>query len=176
MRLLLRTLGVLLLVNPANLSSSQDNVGVPPAVVDSWSYLIGDWNVEGRVGEATVNGTASFEWAANKSCYFGKQAWSINERGRKVELALIGGWDAVANETIEQGFSSSGRAATVHYQAPAEGANVIEGRTDGVTGLGARWFGTIKLERTGPDEFQLTSTIDGKVVHSLKYVRNKAAP
>jgi len=176
MRIVLQLLGVLMLLLSANNSIAQQSVAIPSAVVESWSYLIGNWTVEGTAGQATIQGTASFEWAANKGCYIGKQIWHIGESGRTVYLELIGGWDAAANETIEQGFSSAGRAATVHYQSPGQEASVIEGRIDGVTGPGSTFAGTVKMERMGPDEFQLTSMVDGRLVHSLKYVRDKDAP
>jgi len=172
-RTTLQVVTLIVLFVVARVSSAQTGTAVPPAVVDSWSYLIGDWNVEGRVGSTPVNGSATFDLAEGKYCYVGRQVWRIGENGRSLHLSLIGGWDSAANETIEQGFSSSGDAATVHYRQPAERANVIEGRIDGVSGPGQRWAGTIKLQRNGPDEFLLTTTIDDEIVHSLKYVRKQ---
>lgn len=174
MRVLRSLVIVFLLTIPAILSCAQDDSGVPPAVVESWSHLIGDWNVEGRVRSSAVTGSASFEWVDGKHCYAGRQVWTIGENGRSVQLAVLGGWDAAENATVEQGFSSAGDSATVHYRPPAEEANAIEGSIDGVSGPDARWAGTVKLERNGPNEFQLTTKIDGKVVHSLKYVRKQA--
>jgi hypothetical protein len=99
--------------------------------------------------------------------------WNVGENRRAVHLTLIGGWDAVAEETVEQGFDSSGSAATVHYRPSAKSANVIEGRIDGSEAAGARWSGDAKVEHRGPDEFQVTTTVDGQIVHSLNYVRTK---
>jgi hypothetical protein len=158
------------------LSNAQNEAEVPSVAVESWSYLIGDWDVEGRIGSTPVKGSACFEWAEGKHCYIGRQVWKIGEKGRSVHLALIGGWDAANQQTVEQGFSSSGTAATVHYRSAAEKTNVIEGTIDGASGPDTRWSGTVKLERIGSNEFQLTTTIDGEVVHSLKYVRKKVAP
>jgi hypothetical protein len=157
----------------SNLSHAQERPPIPPDVIDSWSYLIGNWTVEGEAGQAAIQGTASFEWAAGKSCYFGKQVWQVGGSGRSIDLALIGGWDAAAKETVERGFSSAGVTATVHYRATEEGSNVIVGTIEGVNGPDERWSGTIKIERHGPDEFLLTTTVDGEVVHELKYVRDK---
>ena len=157
---------------PVTVPGAQNEAGVPPAVVESWSYLIGNWDAEGRIGSTGVKGSASFEWADGKHCYIGRQVWKIGKNGRSSRLTLIGGWDAANNETVEQGFSSSGSAAKVHYRSPAEKANVIEGSIDGASGPDARWSGTIKLKRNGPNEFQLTTTVDGEIVHALRYVRS----
>ena len=170
-----RSISFLLLAIPAAQSMAQNDPGIPPAFVESWSYLIGNWEVDGRIGSTPVTGSASFEWADGKHCYLGRQVWKVGKNGRSVHLTLIGGWDAAANVTVEQGFSSSGGTATVHYRPSAEKTSAIEGSIDGADGSGAPWSGTIKLERNGPDEFELTTTVDGEVVHSLKYVRKKDA-
>jgi len=166
---------VLLLVGLANLANAQQQDGVPSAVVESWSYLIGDWQISGRVGSASLTGSATFEWVEGKHCYLGRQDWRVGDAGRLVRLTLLGGWNAAEKATVEQGFSSSGDAATVYYQPAAPGGNVIEGDIDGASGPDARWSGTVQLERKGPDEFQLTTTIEGEVRHSLKYTRKKDA-
>lgn len=176
MRSSLLTVTVLLLVISASLASAQQNSSVPDSVVDSWSYLIGDWTVEGHAGTQSIKGTASFEWAADKSCYFGKQVWQVGPSGRTAHLALLGGWDAAAHQTVEQGFSSFGSVATLRYAPPAEGEDSIEGTIEGADAPGAPFSGTVKYQLSGPDEFQLSTTINGQPVHSLKYVRNKAAP
>jgi hypothetical protein len=154
-------------------SSAQESQGVPRDVLTSWSYTIGDWEVAGRVGSTPVKGSATFEWAQGRHCYTGRQRWKIGESDREVHLTLIGGWDDAAQETVEQGFSSSGSAATVHYRVTTEKGGTIEGTIDGSENGGARWSGEIQVERKGPDEFQITTTVDGKIVHSLKYVRTK---
>jgi len=174
MRILNCPLSVLLLVIPANMASAQDVTGVPPAVVASWSQLIGEWKVAGQVGSSSVTGSACFEWADGRHCYLGRQVWKIGDSGRNVHLALVGGWDAAEKATVEQGFSSAGGAATVRYQPPTEDANVIEGSIDGVSGPNARWAGTVKLEHNGPSEFQLTTKVNGETVHSLGFTRKQA--
>lgn len=173
MKSILHAITILLLASAANLACAQSEATVSPKVIDSWLALIGNWKVEGTIGPRSVTGSASFEWANGKFCVIGKQDWEIAGSGRTVHLAQIVGWDPGHNEIIEQGFSSVNGAATVHYRAPTKGSNVMEGTIDGVSGPDNQWSGTVKIERKGADEFQLTSTIDGDVVHSLKYVRKK---
>jgi hypothetical protein len=146
---------------------------IPPEVVESWSTIIGNWSIEGQVGTVAVTGSASFEWAADKHCYVGQQVWHVGPEGRVVHLGLIGGWDAAMNETVEQGFSSASDSATVRYstRGPSEVAGGLKGNVAGNTGSGRRWSGTIEREQHGPNEFTLTSTVDGDVVHSFRYVR-----
>ena len=108
MRMLLRSMTFLLLVILARLSFGQTDEHVPAEVMESWSYLIGNWKIEGRVGSAMVSGSASFEWTDEKYCYVGRQVWKVGDEGRTIRLTLIGGWNAAENETVEQGFSSSG--------------------------------------------------------------------
>jgi hypothetical protein len=137
---------------------------------------MGDWALEGRVGTTPVTGTATFKWADGRHCYIGRQTWKVGENGRRVHLTLIGEWDAATGETVEQGFDSSGSAATVRYRPPVKTTNVIDGRIDGSDTSGARWSGEIKVEHQGVDVFQVTTTVEGDIVHSIKYVRAKGDP
>jgi hypothetical protein len=164
---------ILTFATATDVCRAQESQGVPQDVLALWKYSIGDWDVEGRVGSTPVEGSASFEWAEGRHCYTGRQVWNVGENRRSVHLTIIGGWDAVAQQTVEQGFDSSGSAATVHYRPSAESANVIEGTIDGSESSGERWSGNIKVERNGPAEFHVTTTVDGQIVHSLKYVRTK---
>lgn len=173
MKAVLPTIAVLLLAVPPGPAIAQEPRRVPPEAIESWSFLIGDWDVTGRIRSTPVKGTAAFEWGDAKHCYIGRQKWTIGDSGRVVHLTLIGGWNAAEDATVEQGFSSSGDAATVYYRPSAEKPNLLEGRIEGVNGPDARWTGTVKYERQGPNEFQLTSTINGEIAHSLRYVRQK---
>jgi hypothetical protein len=113
MRCATQSICVLMVSFATNLSSAQDPQGVPRDVLAQWSYSIGDWDVEGRVGSTPVKGSAKFEWADGRHCYIGRQRWKIGESDRAVHLTLIGGWNDAAQETIEQGFDSSGSSAMV---------------------------------------------------------------
>jgi hypothetical protein len=131
--------------------------------------------VEGRIGPTPVKGTAYFDWAKGRHCYVGSQVWTIGEDSHTTHLALIGGWDAAANETVEQGFSSTGDAATVRYstRAPGESPEVIVGQIAGVSGPDRHWQGIVERNQFGPNKFTITTTVDGDIVHSLTYVRRK---
>lgn len=167
-RLILPSILLLMLI-PTARTRAQSPATIPPEVTTTWSYLIGDWDVEGRVGSRPVTGTATFEWAEGKHCYLGRQTWEIGDDGRTIQLVLIGGWDAAGGETVERGFSTFGDTATVRYRSADETGDVLKGRVDAVNGPDARWSGTIKIERRSADEFQLATTRGGEVVHSLRY-------
>jgi hypothetical protein len=173
MRYAMQTISVLMLVSATGLVSAPETKAAPQSLLAFWSRSIGDWDVEGRVGSTPMRGSASFEWADGRHCYIGRQTWKVGENERSVQLTLVGGWDAATNEIVEQGFSSSGSAATVHYRRPVETTNVIEGRIDGSEASGARWSGEIKVEHIGADQFQVTTTVAGEIIHSIKYVRTK---
>lgn len=175
MKALPHVLILLLLIVPASLLNAQNDAGAPPEVLESWTYLIGNWDVDGHVGSTPVKGTAHFDWADGKYCYFGQQVWKVGENENTIYLAQVGGWDAAEQATLEQGFSSAGSAATVHYQPPAARGDAIEGTITGLGGPDARLTGNVKLERISPDEYRLTTTIDGEPLHSLTYSRKKSA-
>jgi hypothetical protein len=175
MKAMLHTLLFLILILPASQSKAQNDAGVPPAVVESWTYLIGSWDIDGHVGSTPVKGTARFEWADGKHSYFGQQVWKVGENENTIYLAQIGGWDAAEQATVEQGFSSVGSAATVHYRPPAAKGDTIEGSIAGLGRPDAHVTGDLKLERISSDEFRLTTTIDGELVHSLTYSRKTSA-
>lgn len=163
---------LLLLSFPGTRSYAQTDA-VPPEVLESWSFLIGDWEIDGEVGEVAVKGTARFDWAEGKHCYFGRQVWQVGQNGGIVQLTQIGGWDAAEHATVEQGFSSAGSAATVHYSPATAAGQGISGTINGVDSPGARWSGQVAVKRTGRDVFLLTTTVDGELVHSLTYVRKQ---
>jgi hypothetical protein len=133
-------------------SRAQESQAVPRDVLAAWSYTIGDWDVEGRIGSTPVKGSATFEWAKGRHCYTGRQRWTIGESDRPVHLTLIGGWNDAAQETVEQGFSSSGSAATVQYRVAIEKGGTVEGTIEGSEKGGTRWSGETQVERKGPDE------------------------
>jgi hypothetical protein len=172
----MQSICVLMLMSAAGLVSAQQTQAAPQSVLEFWSRSIGRWLVEGRVGATPVKGTATFEWTDGQHCYIGRQTWKVGENGRSVHLTLIGGWDATTRETVEQGFSSSGSAATVHFRPPVETTNVIDGRIDGSEASGARWSGEIKVEHKGAGVFQVTTAVEGEIVHSITYVRTKGDP
>jgi hypothetical protein len=173
MKNLLTLVAAILLPIFVNAAWAQGPTAIPPEVVESWSAIIGNWEIEGRVGSAVITGSASFEWAADEHCYVGQEVWHVGSEGRVVRLALIGGWDAATNETVEQGFSSAGSSATVRFLSggPGEMAGGVQGKIEGTSGPDRRWSGTVVRVQRSPNEFTITSTIDGDVVHALKYVR-----
>jgi hypothetical protein len=152
-------------------SNAPIDSSIPPAVIERWESLIGDWEIQGQIRTTPIMGTASFEWAPGKHCYVEREAWRIGEDGRHLHLTALGGWDAAEQTWIKFGFSTSGESATVRYPLAADDAKPLEGTIDGVDRAGGRWAGQTKLERKSRDEFQLTTTIDGQLVHSLTYVR-----
>jgi hypothetical protein len=172
---MLRSISLILLVISASPATAQTDTRVPNEITQTWSYLIGRWDIDGHVGSAEVTGSATFEWAAGGACYLGKQTWRVGPKRRTVHLALLAGWDPAANETVEHGFSSGGETATVRYRTSAEGEQVTTGHIDGIDGAGARWTGSVQLERIGKDEIQFTSTVDGEVLHALQYTRDKSS-
>jgi hypothetical protein len=175
MRFAMQSICVVMFMSATGFVSAQVTKAAPPSVLQFWTRSIGDWVVEGQVGATPVKGTAMFEWADGRHCYVGRQTWKVGENGRSIHLTVIGGWDAAAGEIVEQGFDSSGGAATVHFRPPVKTTNVIDGKIGGSDASGARWSGEINVEHQGTDEFQVTTIVEGEVVHSLKYVRTKGA-
>ena len=173
MKTMLLSIATILLPIFLNVARAQGPTAIPPEAVESWSAIIGNWEIEGRVRSVPLTGSATFEWAADKHCYLGQQVWHVGSEARVVHLELIGGWDAATNETVEQGFSSAGSSATVRYSSggPSDVAGGVKGEIEGTSGPDRRWSGTVVRAQRGPNEFTITTTIDGDVVHALKYVR-----
>ena len=166
---------LLLLLVVANMASAQEGSSVPAEVLRSWGYLVGDWEIDGQVGDREVIGQATFEWADGKHCYLGRQVWEVGADERIIKLTLIGGWDAENKEAVEQGFSTTGGSATVRYQPASTVRDVrqVQGTTKGYELRGGQWNGDVKIQRKGADEYSLTTTVDGKELHRLTYRRVK---
>ena len=161
----------LLVISAAGISIAQETPAVPPEALETWTRLIGHWTVDGSVGPQSVTGEAHVKWATGKHCYLGEQNWQIEGTDHPLHLTQIAGWNAKTRETIEQGFSSLGDTATVQYRTPAAQSKTVEGTIHGVSQAGAEWSGTIRLEHQGPDQFNLSTIVDGTTIHALKYVR-----
>ena len=176
MRLVHSTFVVATLLVTANQLVAQDTNGVPPEVVEDWSYFIGDWQVEGQIGRTRVTGTASFKWSNGKQSYYGEQSWKIGSNENVIHLSLLGGWDSSTNETIEQGFDSSGGLATTRYeiQSGSELPVTKSGTIDGHSRRGGAWSGKTSIKRISADKYELTTTVDGERLHTLTFRKQSA--
>lgn len=175
MKAALATLMGMIVVGGADVSRAQPNAEAPQAAVALWTFLVGDWNVEGTVGGAQVSGTASYQWAAGKHCCVGKQVWQL-DGGNVVHLTSIEGWDPVTEEVVEHGFGSAGSTATIRFKMDSSGE--AKGLTEGTITMHTRRPGEltaeVKLERKGADEFTLTTTTpSGNTLHRLTFHRMK---
>ncbi len=169
-------LAISLLLTVASLLPAQEPRGIPQHVVDDWAYFIGQWQVDGQVGGARVVGTATFKWSKGRQSYIGEQVWKIGPRENVVHLSLLGGWDASRNQTIEQGFDSSGGRGTTRYeiQSGDEFPATKSGTVDGHSPRGGAWSGDTSIKRIGPNQFELTTTIDGDRLHMLTFRKQEA--
>jgi hypothetical protein len=172
MRVGLLLIAIPLLCSSLRVRSYAQSV-IPPETVELWSAIIGDWKIEGTVSATAITGLATFEWVADKHCYVGREVWHVGNNGRDIQLALIGGWEAATNETVEQGFSSAGSSATVHFSLDnsSELPGRVTGKIEGTSGPNRQWCGTVERVQRNANEFTLSTTIDGEVVHSLTYTR-----
>lgn len=173
MRTKLWQVGIVLLILAANTARGQEDAYIPKDVLSSWAYLIGQWDIDGNVGPDAMEGNAEFRWADGKFCYVGEQTWKIGEQRKVVKLMLLGGWDDSKQATVEHGFSSLGTAGSTELELAKEDEDISRGKFEATRGPAAHFEGTIEMQRRRPDEFQLTTKVDGQVVHSLRYRRIK---
>ena len=141
------------------------DVQVPQRVLQEFEYLVGDWKMEGKIGDEPVKAEYSFAWAPGKHCLVYHMIWTDKEGTSRT--TGISGWSGSENEIREIEFGSSGWNSVLKYKLISAG--IWEG-----TGV---WCGpenretqaTIKFEKKGPDYHTWTGT-------DWKYTKGEGDP
>jgi hypothetical protein len=125
----------------------------PTEVVEALQFYVGNWSVEGSLGDESFKGKAVFRMPRGKHCHIGTVSYRTKE-GRQ-HFSLICGWDSTTGWCTELGVGADGGV----YQLPWRkvSAMVEEGElTETVDGK--RGVAKVRLEKKGPNNVVVTCT------------------
>ncbi|MEK6249712.1 MAG: hypothetical protein N2C12_16130, partial [Planctomycetales bacterium] len=116
-------------------------------------FYVGSWSIEGKLGDAPFKGRASFRMPVGNYCTIG----TVSYRGenRLESFSWVGGWDSSTGWVTEQGVGSDGGTYTIPWKkaSPTVNEGALTGMLDG-----KKTTATVRVEKTGKDEFRITVT------------------
>ena len=126
---------------------------VPPELVKNMAYYVGNWSVEGKLGDAPIKGKASFRMPPGDHCLVGTV--SFESAGEMYHFSVVSGWDSATGWFTEQGSASDGSLYRLHWRKVSE--TVEEGDLVGTLD-GKEMTEKDRLERKGDDDFEVNCT------------------
>jgi hypothetical protein len=134
-------------------SFAADETQIPEDLVKVLNYYVGNWAVEGKIGDSPLKGKAVFRMSPGKHCILG--SCSVQAEGQRIHFSLVSGWDSSTGWSTEQGLESDGGIYTLKWRKVS--ATVDEGELVG-TANGQPTSEFDRLERKGDNEFSVTCT------------------
>jgi hypothetical protein len=116
--------------------------------------LVGDWEMEGEVGDAPVTAEYSYRWARQGHCLEYDAVWGEGEM--KARCNGLRGWDAVKREMVLTEYWNVGAVNTLRIKPTSP--TVWEGTTVGSDPEGRALSGQVRITMKGPDEFVFEAT------------------
>lgn len=146
-------LTALLVVLASGVSFAGEKAKPPKEYVELLQFYVGEWSVEGTVGETPLKGRASFRMPAGNFCILG----TVSARVGKEPLifSLVSGWDSSTGWGTEQGVGNDGGVYRLEWRKVS--ATVDEGELVGTVD-GKKVTEKDRLERKGDDEFVVVCT------------------
>jgi hypothetical protein len=143
---------------------------LPQDVAAHFQYLIGNWHVEGKVGDTIVQGTYSVRWAPGRHCLL--VTWTPDQDQPKegsAHMSGVIGYDWASNQTIENNFWSNGDHYTIRYDVstPVRARGTINGEL--TCGSKEKQHQCqVKIERKGREEYTYVGEApDGSAVEAV---------
>jgi len=143
------------LIVASSLFGQAVDVKVPADVLAEMEYLVGDWTMEGKLGEELHKAEFSYRWAPSKICLNCDWVWSGPTKTSKA--SQITGWDGGTQELVTVEFGSETYTATVRFKKKSKG--VWEGQ--GIWSApepGGGFKAAVRLEKRNENEWVETAT------------------
>lgn len=116
-------------------------------------FYVGEWTVEGTMGDTPLKGRASFRMPAGNYCILG----TVTTRAGKepYSFSLVSGWDSSTKWSTEQGIGHDGSLYRLEWRKVS--ATVDAGQLVGTVN-GKKCSERDRLERKGDAEFVVVMT------------------
>ncbi len=125
----------------------------PTEITSFMNLLIGNWSVEGTIGDTAVKGRSRMELSPDGHCLLGTV--SIDVSGELFHVNMVSGWDSSTGWLTEQGIGSDGMVYTLPWQKVSE--TVSEGSMEGTVD-GTKVTAKNRIEKKPSGEVVFTST------------------
>lgn len=131
------------------------DVRIPSDVLTEMQYLVGDWTMEGKVGEELHKAKFSHTWSSSRLSVHCDWVWSGPPETRKASQII--GWDGGTRELVVVEFGSDGYSGTTRYKIKSPG--VWEGHAlySGPE-AGEGFKASVRLEKRHQNEWVWTAT------------------
>jgi hypothetical protein len=80
------------LSNSVRAQDSAAKPKMPPELAKVMASYVGDWSVEGKLGDAAIKGKASFHMPPGEHCIVGTVSFEVN--GELTHFSVVSGWDS----------------------------------------------------------------------------------
>ena len=143
---------------------------LPQDIAAHFQYLIGNWHVEGKVGDTVVQGTYSVRWAPGRHCVM--VTWTPDPdqpEEATVHISGVIGYDWASKRTIEKTFASNGDHYTISYvvSTPVRARGTINGELT-CGNKEKQHQCQVKIERKGREEYTYVGEApDGSAVEAV---------
>lgn len=130
-----------------------EDAKVPMEVLEDMQFYVGNWSIEGTVGDAPFKGRASFRMPRGNYCTIGTMSYRVEKR--RQSLSLVCGWDSSTGEQTELGIGNDGETYKILWKTVSP--TVAEGKVTG-TLEGKKTASKARVEKTGKDTFVFAGT------------------
>jgi hypothetical protein len=143
------------LIVASSLFGQAADVTIPADVLTEMQYLVGDWTMEGKLGEELHKAKFSHKWSSSRLCVNCDFVWS--RPAETLKACQIIGWDGGTRELVVVEFGSDGYSGTARYKIKSPG--VWEGQAQyGGPEAGEGFKASVRLEKRNQNEWVWTAT------------------
>lgn len=130
------------------------DVGIPGDVLSEMKFLIGDWTMEGKVGDEVHKATFSHKWSSSMLCVNCDWVWSGPAETHKASQII--GWDGGTRELVVVEFGSDGYTGTARYKIKSPGVWEGQAQYSGPQ-AGEGFKARVRLEKRNQDQWVWTA-------------------
>jgi hypothetical protein len=113
MRLLV-TLTAFVIAFASGVSFAEDEAKIPEDLAKVMKFYVGNWTLEGSVGDAPLKGRAVFRMPPSEHCILGTVSYRC--KGERSTFSLVSGWDSSTGWSTEQGVDASGEVYKIKWR------------------------------------------------------------
>lgn len=122
MKRLITVVAVLSIALLGRVAFCQDATGIPDEIIKELDGLVGNWKVEGKVGDKKQTGSCTIRWVLmedKKCCLIGRGSYTTDGKTQNVVSLL--GWNAATKCIEDRGFDSDGGSGILCWTVKSPG-------------------------------------------------------
>ena len=153
MKTLLASLVAVVVLVCSTTAFAEDEAKIPEDLAKVLKFYVGNWTLEGNVGDAPLKGRAVFRMPPSEHCILATVSYRC--KGERSTFSLVSGWDSSTGWATEQGVDASGEVYTLKWRKVSE--TIEEGELV-ATSHGQAVSQKTRLERKGDNTVVVSCT------------------